>query len=236
MNDLKQDLELLYELQTYDVEIADIKNQISQFPSMVEEKNKELEIKKIETDAKKKSFVELNSIKKEKESLLDSKEKTISKYSMELNTVKSNDIYKTLLLEIEKAKNDKNIIEDKFLELMDKIDNESVIVKKTVAELKEFEQKIAMDISKIEIFKKKLEVKINDLKQAREEHKLRINQSILSQYERLSEGRDGEGIAIVDGESCGACGMVLRPQLLNQAQKGRELVFCDNCSRILLKK
>jgi predicted nucleic acid-binding Zn-ribbon protein len=236
MDDLKQDLDLLYELQTYDVEIANIRNQISQSPALIEEKNKELKIKKTETDAKKKSFVELNFIKKEKESLLDSKEKTISKYSMELNAVKSNDIYKTLLLEIEKAKDDKNIIEDELLELMNKIDNESVIVKKSAAELKEFEQKIATDVSKIETFKKKLEDEIDGLEQAREEHKLKVNQSILSQYERLREGRDGEGIAIVNGESCGACGMMLRPQLINQAQKGRELVFCDNCSRILLKK
>lgn len=236
MENLKQDLELLYELQDYDIKIDDIKKQMEDAPALIEEKQKDLESKKHEFEEKKKGFVALNSLKKEKEALLDSKEKAIGKHSMELNSVKSNDTYKALLLEIEKAKADKSVIEDEILELMDKIDAENKIVKDSENELKEYEQKIKNEISAIESSVRQHSDEIKNIEAEREAHKLKVSKIILEQYERIREGRDGQGICIVDAESCGGCGMVLRPQLINQAQKCTELVFCDNCSRILLKK
>lgn len=236
MGNLKQDLELLYTLQDYDIKIEKIRAEIQKAPNLIQEKNNEISVKKSETEQKKKDFVDLNTQKKEKEALLASKEQVISKHSMELNSVKSNDTYKALLLEIEKAKADVSVAEDEILELMTKIDAETVLVKEAEKELADFENKIKIEISEIESNVKKDEESIVALEKDREEHKQKVNKNILDQYERIREGRDGQGICIVDGESCGGCGMVLRPQLINQAQKCSDLVFCDNCSRILLKK
>ena len=236
MDNLKYDLELLYELQNYDIKINDIRKKISEVPSLAEEQKKNLREKKAEMEAKKKDFVKLNSLKKEKEAELDSKNKTIDKYSAELNAVKSNDTYKTLLLEIEKTKNGRRVVEDKILDLMDKIDRESVVVKAAENELKEFERKIENEISGLESSAKELEKEAAVAEKEREEYKLKVNKTILAQYERLRDGCDRQGICLIESESCGGCGMALRPQLINQAHKCRELVFCDNCSKILLKK
>jgi len=236
MENLKQDLELLYNLQDYDIKIAALKNNIAGIPVLISAKKQEVESKKSETEAKKKNFVDLNSAKKEKEALLDSKEKAIAKHSVELNTVKSNDTYKALLLEIEKAKADKSVLEDEIIGLMEKIDAESSAVKKAEAELKEYEQKINAEISAISASLKKYEEEIANLEKERESYKHKVNPKILEQYERVREGRDGQGIALIDGDACGGCTMVLRPQLINQVQKCTELVFCDNCSRILFIK
>lgn len=236
MENLRQDLELLYELQDYDIKIGNIKKLISEAPALIEEKRRELEEQKRETEEKKKNFVALNSLKKEKEALLDAREKAISKHSLELNTVKSNDTYKALLLEIEKAKADKSVVEDEILELMDKIEAENRLVRDSENAFKESELKIKDEISAIESSVKQYCEDIKSIEDNRERHKLKVNPKIAQQYERIREGRDGQGICLVDGESCGGCGMVLRPQLINQAQKCAELVFCDNCSRILLKK
>ncbi len=236
MENLKQDLELLYGLQDYDLKIEKIREEIQSAPEIIASKQKELEDKKLETEEKKKDFVALNSLKKEKEALLDTKEKAISKHSLELNSVKSNDTYKALLLEIEKAKADKSVIEDEILALMDKIDAETLVVKASENELKDFDQKIKAEINTIENTAKKNEESIQSIEKEREEYKQKVSKNILDQYERIREGRNGQGICVIDGESCGGCGMVLRPQLINQAQKCTDLVFCDNCSRILLKK
>jgi len=236
MENLKQDLETLYGLQDYDIKIAKFASEIENAPSAIEEKKKELEDKKAANEEEKKKYVSLNLLKKEKEAVLDSKEKAIAKHSMELNSVKSNDAYKGLLLEIEKAKADKSAAEDEILALLEKIDEESANVKKAEAEFKEFESKINAEIAEVENNSKRLVQDIEKLEKERLEYKTKVNGKILEQYERIREGRDGQGIAVVDGESCGGCGMALRPQLINQAQKCQELVFCDNCSRILLKK
>ena len=46
----------------------------------------------------------------------------------------------------------------------------------------------------------------------------------------------GQGLATIESDSCSGCNMVLRPQLIVQATKCKELVYCDNCSRILFNK
>jgi predicted nucleic acid-binding Zn-ribbon protein len=236
MEDLKQDLLLLFELQNYDIKISGINKQISLAPSSIEQKNIILENKKIELSEVKKKYVDLVSLKKEKESLLADKEKAIEKHSMEINTVKSNDTYKALLLEIEKAKVDKNILEDELLVFMEKVDEESAKIKTAENEFQKFEENIEKEITDIKNNVNKLKEDAITLKNKREEHKLKVSKSALSHYERLKEGRNGCGMSIVEDESCGGCGMVLRTQLINQALKGQELVFCDNCSRILFKK
>ncbi|MDR2191975.1 MAG: C4-type zinc ribbon domain-containing protein [Endomicrobium sp.] len=236
MENLKQDLEILYGLQNYDIKILKIKSEIENAPAFIAEQKLRLENKKSETETAKKNYVSLNSLKKEKEALLDSKEKAIAKHSMELNAVKSNDAYKALILEIEKAKADKSVIEDEILELMEKIDEETVKVKKAESELKEYEQKINAEINGVSDSLKAWEEEIVNLEKERREYKGKVNPKILEQYERVREGRDGQGIVLIDGDACGGCAMVLRPQLINQAQKCTELVFCDNCSRILLKR
>jgi predicted nucleic acid-binding Zn-ribbon protein len=238
MENLKQELELLYELQEYDVKIYNFKEKINKIPFEVEKKKRILGLqnKKAEIDVRKENFVRLISLKKEKESLLDLKEKKINKHSIELNVVKSNDIYKALLLEIEKTKEYKSILEDEILDLMDKADKEYTAIKTDESELKKLEQKVKDEMDKLESSTKELEEEIKRIEKEREKQKLKVNKAILAKYERLREGLRGQGISLIEGESCGSCGIFLRPQLINQAQKYHELVFCDNCSRILFKK
>ncbi|MDR3281416.1 MAG: C4-type zinc ribbon domain-containing protein [Endomicrobium sp.] len=236
MESLKYDFELLYKLQNYDTKIDDIKSKINRILLSVIEKKGILENKKFELDFEKKKYRELVSSKKEKEALLYSKEKLISKYSMELNVVRSNDVYKVLLLEIKKAKADKSVVEDEILWLMDEVDRESLVCRFIESEFKKNELKVASEISEIERSVKFFEKEIIGIEIERKEFGLSINKKVLEQYERLREGRSGQNICLVDGDSCSGCGIVLRPQLINQTEKCHDLVFCDNCSRILLKK
>jgi len=238
MENLKQELELLYELQKYDVKIYNLKKKINKVPLEIEEIKRvlELENKKTDLDVKKENFNRLNSLKNEKEALLNSKEKKINKYLAELNIVKSNDTYRILLSEIEKVKEYKNVLEDEVLELIEKIDKEYIVIKNNENKLKEIEQKIKYEIYEIRSFEKKLEKEINEIEKERQEQKSKIDKTILLQYERLRGNcRSEKIICIIDGESCEGCGILLRPQLINQVQKCHELVFCDNCSSILLK-
>jgi predicted nucleic acid-binding Zn-ribbon protein len=238
MEDLKQDLALLFELQNYDIKISDVNKQISLVPSLIEQKNIILNHKKAELNEKKKKYIDLVLLKKEKEYLLADKEKAIEKYFIELNAVKSNNTYKALLLKIEKVKTSKSILEDDILMFMEKVDEESVRVKAAENEFQEFEENIKKEITDIKNNVDKLKEEAIALENKREDRKLKVSKFALSHYERLKEGRNGCGVAmavIVSGESCGYCGMVLRTQLINQVLKGQEFVFCDNCSRILFK-
>lgn len=236
MENLKENLLLLCDLQEIDTRIVNMEQNLLNLPKKIEEKKREIINLKADFENKKAEYVKLNSLKKEKESALAAKESAIAKHTADLNTVKSNDLYKTCLLEIEKSKADKSNIEDEILILMDGIEKEMSNLKANEETLKKSESEINNSVSLIEQDIKKIQAEIDVLKKEREEFAKKINLNILSQYERIRENRNGQGLALVDGDSCTGCNMVLRPQLIMQATKCTEIVYCDNCSRILFNK
>ena len=236
MENLKETLSLLYQLQEKDVKIFELKQNLTNLPKIIEEKQKKITDLKTSFESKKAEYVRLNSLKKEKEALLSTKEAVIAKHTSDLNTIKANDMYKNCLLEIEKAKADKSVVEDEILQLMEDIDKELVNLKKYEEETKTKEAEINKEISDAKQTIEKAKENIEAIQKERDDFSKTIDKNILSQYERIRESRNGQGIATVDGESCSGCNMVLRPQLIVQATKCKELVYCDNCSRILFNK
>ncbi|MCX5782019.1 MAG: C4-type zinc ribbon domain-containing protein, partial [Elusimicrobia bacterium] len=160
----------------------------------------------------------------------------IKKHNMELNSIKSNEAYKALLIEIEGAKANKSVLEDEILDLMEKIDQESVKVKQRENDLKAKESEIQTKISKIEEESKRIQVEIEKLQAEREEFAKKIPDELLGRYNYIREGRDGIAVVGLDGDICEGCSTVLRPQTINDICKGKDFVICDNCSRIIYKK
>ncbi len=236
MENLRETLDLLYQLQSKDIEIFKLEKNITQTPKIIEKKQKQISDIKADFENKKAEYVRLNSLKKEKEALLATKEASIAKHTNDLNTIKANDMYKNCLVEIEKAKADKGVVEEEILKLMDDITKEQENLKNYEQQAKTKEEEINKEIVEAENSLKKAKQDVEKIKTEREEFSKNIDKNILSQYERLKESRDGQGIALIDGESCTGCNMVLRPQLIVQAARCKELVFCDNCSRILYRK
>ena len=220
MENLKDMLILLYQLQQKDLKIFE--KQITEIKANFENKKAE--------------YVRLNSLKKEKEALLAAKEAAIAKHTADLNTIKVNDVYKNCLLEIEKAKADKSVVEDEILQLMEDIDKEVVNLKKYEEDSKAKEAELNKEIADTRKIVEKSKENIILMQEERDTFAKNIDKNVLSQYERIREGRNGQGLATIEGDSCSGCNMVLRPQLIVQATKCKELVYCDNCSRILFNK
>lgn len=60
-----------------------------------------------------------------------------------------------------------------------------------------------------------------------------IDPSIFSIFKRVAAVRGGVGLARVVGETCMACHVRLRPQLVCEVKLLTEIMHCDNCRRIL---
>jgi predicted nucleic acid-binding Zn-ribbon protein len=73
-------------------------------------------------DQSKKSLIDAQLNRKNSELEIEAKDQAVRKHSGELNSVKSNDAYKALVLEIEAAKKEKILLEDQVLVLMEKIE------------------------------------------------------------------------------------------------------------------
>ncbi|MED6334017.1 MAG: C4-type zinc ribbon domain-containing protein [Planctomycetota bacterium] len=76
----------------------------------------------------------------------------------------------------------------------------------------------------------------DDLSARREE---RMSDSLsaetLSLYDRLIGARDGEAMAVLEGNICQACYMEVMPNLVVRLARGRDVVQCPSCDRILYR-
>ncbi|MBM4456603.1 MAG: hypothetical protein FJ011_02370 [Chloroflexi bacterium] len=57
--------------------------------------------------------------------------------------------------------------------------------------------------------------------------------NLLAVYDALRPRRAGRAVAELDGDTCGVCLVAVPPSLLQAVRDGDELVYCDNCGRIL---
>ncbi|MFA7074418.1 MAG: hypothetical protein WC234_04430, partial [Endomicrobiaceae bacterium] len=168
MENLRETLMSLCVLQEKDIKLEKLKNELEDLPKSVEQKKQELVNIKKEFDSRKETYVKLNSLKKEKEALLVAKESLIGKYTTDLNNVKSNDVYKSCLLEIEKAKADKSVIEDEILQLMEEIDKEAVNLKQYEEDYKKSDIEINDQIKGIQSSADKIKEELENMKLERE--------------------------------------------------------------------
>jgi predicted nucleic acid-binding Zn-ribbon protein len=236
MTDIKENVRILVALQEKDCALDAMRSKVNEIPAAVEEAKGSLAEARAGFDAKKSALTQLQMKRKEKEIELDGKENQIKKHSMELNSVKSNDAYKALLAEIDVCKNDKSALESEILELMERIENEAVQIKEEEKKLKQKEAEVQATISRIEAERKEFADKVAALEKERNEFAETVPKDILSRYEYIREGRGGVAIVPIEGHDCGGCHTVLRAQVINDVCKAHDMIFCDNCSRILYKK
>ena len=60
-----------------------------------------------------------------------------------------------------------------------------------------------------------------------------IDQSILTQYSRISDARDGLSVVTITGSACGGCGAFVPPQIVSEVRAAKGFRTCDSCSRFL---
>ncbi|HEX9117869.1 MAG TPA: C4-type zinc ribbon domain-containing protein, partial [Anaerolineae bacterium] len=71
-------------------------------------------------------------------------------------------------------------------------------------------------------------------RQARQaEARRAVPPQFLTVYDSLRPRRGGRAVAEIDGEECSACNVAISPTKLEAARYGDQLVYCDNCGRLL---
>ncbi len=60
-----------------------------------------------------------------------------------------------------------------------------------------------------------------------------LDRNVLALYDRLLAAREGAALALLDGSVCQGCYMSVPPNTFVRLSRGRELVQCPSCDRIL---
>lgn len=187
------------------------------------------------TDCEKKSL-DLARQKKDREMELGSKEEGIKKLQGQLYQLKTNNEYKIMLKQIDDAKADASVIEDKILEIMEYTDKSRLELEQEKKKIIEEEKVFILGMKKIEDKIKEMDERLARLDAQRRQVIPGIDKKILSQYERILANREGLAIVWVEDNSCKGCNMSVPAQVINLIKMYERVITCEVCNRMLYIK
>jgi predicted nucleic acid-binding Zn-ribbon protein len=227
------EFERLIQLQKLDAEIKNTSLFLENIPRQIEDINKKKEdSSQIVTQAKEKMAQNQKKRRDLESEVKDMKAKT-SKYNVQLNDVKTNIEYKSLLKEIDEA-------QQKISEMEDEIISEMLIADEIEEEIRDATQKysdVEKEFSKendtLKQKQKESEAKKKELTQEKEELISKIPDDQTHLYLKIFKSKNGIVLSPLTGEFCSLCHMRVRPQVLNELKGNEKIILCENCGRIL---
>jgi len=231
--EINETLREMVELQRIDSGLDELEKLKKQFLQKIEALNGHVSIAKNDLAAAKKKQDELAKTRHLLEMEISTLDAKLKKYIVQQASVTSAMQADALEKEIEKAKADKALAEEKVLELMMGDDEQKALIQKLSQTLAE-KEKEAME------GKAELEVKIGDCEKAsadkleeRQKQLPQVEEEYLRVYESLRKGGKKLAVAIVERDgTCGGCKMNVAPQAVNEMRKKRSIERCT-CGRYL---
>ncbi|MHC4139927.1 MAG: zinc ribbon domain-containing protein [Planctomycetota bacterium] len=228
-----ENIEVLKRLQS-------LKNKINELEASQERRKQDAKEQKIQIEDRKalaeKKHEEKIAVQKEidrKELDLKANEEEITKYNVQLNSIKTNKEYSTLTSEIGSKKADMSILEDEILNTMSRFEIANQEYEKATEDLRNEEENLKDLTKSIDAEIKEVDHEIEKIKNEQKKYVDLLDEYSLKHYNRLSNIRGGKAIVPVIGNVCGGCSMNITAQTLNALMGSKDLVFCQSCSRIL---
>jgi len=230
---LREQLELLWELQKIDLELKRIKEDRDRYPKEMKklEERQRLERERIHQEKEKVELLE--KTRRQKEGQLNLEQEKIKRAETRMSEVKTNKEYQALLSEIDAIKEANNRMEEEILQVLDEIDE----LKKSLSKR---EKEVGIVLEKIDTEQIRLQEKMAHHEKAwdketerREVLSKQIESKLFKLYNTLKEKRQGVGVVSAKNETCLGCFVNVPPQMFIEVQKNNALIRCPNCNRIL---
>lgn len=182
----------------------------------------------------KKTLTQAQLDRKNLELDIETKEQAMRKSSTELNSVKSNEVYKTLLSQIEEAQKAKSAMEDQVLDVMEQIERLQRELKEAEKKSQEDKAVLEKQIQAWEAEEQRLQGEWDQRKKERDEFFSALPESVRTPYQNVLQSRKrGAVVVAIKGNICGGCKTLLPPSVVNDVVKGKDLISCETCSSIL---
>ncbi len=230
---IKESIDILKNIQELDRELYLALRKSEEIPEQKAVLKQQLEAEKAHLHQLEADYKKLQLKQKEKDGELSQKEANVKKLDGQLASVKTNKEYSALQQEIASLKADGALLEEEIIKVMDSVEAADEEVKKERERLKVIEKDYAGKEAELDKQIKAHQEAIEGLKKKRDEMVHSVPPDVFGLYDLIVKKKQGIGLIKVNGETCGACQIKMRPQLLNEVRMYQALVTCENCSRIL---
>ncbi len=164
----------------------------------------------------------------EKQLQLKSREQRVSDTQAKLNTASSNREFDALKEQIAADKQANEVLSDEIFESLEQLDVLEAEVTKKERELVQRGEDQASLEQQITERTGRLTPELERVQAELSEAEAELPEAMRQEYRRIIAARGEDGLAPVDGESCGGCYQTLSPQVMNQLYLSNYVV-CASC-------
>ncbi|MBN2472582.1 MAG: hypothetical protein JXN59_17785 [Anaerolineae bacterium] len=136
--------------------------------------------------------------------------------------------------EIASLKRRRAKLEDEMLEAMIEVENGQAAVDESSSNLKAVVAHWNTSQGDLLAEQEKLTRDIAGLREQRATIKLEITPAAMERYKHMYRSKQGQVVAPLKDSNCQVCGVSQTSKTVQEARQARELVYCENCGRILV--
>ncbi len=225
----------LLELQSVDLRLLDVNAQLATFPRKLAEVDARVAAARAEVEKSKAAQIATTKDRKNYELDVEIWKEKVRKYKDQTAQIKTNEAYKALQHEVQMAEEEIAKAEDRLLEQMVAGEEYDRRIKASEKSLKEVEEAVRGERSKIETAKAAAEKDLAALNAERAQVVASVPEDMLDHYTRIARKHNSVALAEVRDEKCTACGMRVRPHVFQEMRRSgsEEMFHCETCTRII---
>jgi predicted nucleic acid-binding Zn-ribbon protein len=230
---VQPELEQLLILQNREQKIKQIQTEIKIMPQQRQNLEAQLAASAAALNSLKSKGQHLEMDRKKLELDAGTRRESINRLKTQQYETRKNDEFRAMGNEIERYEKEIQAIEDQELELMDQAEKskgEFAIEDKKASGARE---SIARQMADLEQKGKTLEGQLNQLTTERTEIASKVEEELLSRFERLFASKGDAAVVALEHEVCTGCHMKVTTQTAHRVKNGKEIVSCEQCGRIL---
>jgi uncharacterized protein len=155
------------------------------------------------------------------------------KYKQDLQKVRNQKEYETVLREIDLTKKNATQLETRILEAMEEVKKYEAEVASYAPDIENRRTEADTALAASQRDEEAYEATVAGIRAQRGEVEGRLSKQWLNSYNRIAKQKSGQVMAEVVNGACSACRMRLRPHVYSQIRQNQGIHNCDNCGRIL---
>ena len=211
--------ELRKEMEGLEPEVRDAETRVREIRRSLEEARAELD------EAEKAHRGDQRSIDAGRETLRRLKERSDDVQNMKQ--------HKAVRAELATARKNLQAAEEEAFESMQRMEDAQDRVEELEEELDEAREEHRQRAEEVEGRSRELEEELTEREERRERYVERIDDEVVSMYERVRKGTTDDVLAPLSHDHCGHCFTMVPPQRRNEILAGRSLHRCEGCGVIL---
>ena len=226
-------IDTLKELQTLDTQLRGTRNSVEALSLRVDDHRKHVRSLETEVEDQTQKLKDQGKRVGMKELELKGIQEKTNKLRQQLNVTSSNREYQTMLREIGEFEADGSRCEDNVLALLDAVDETKADMARLQEEIASAREAVKAEEASVAEDVGELNGNIQELEARRRDLAGRLDGGVLDKYERILNSRSGLAVVAVIGGVCQGCNMGVTKQMISRLWSKKELLFCNNCSRLM---